>query len=381
MRVLFVIESLDAGSGRHVVDLATGLAQRGVEMTVAYATHRANDALIAELQAARGVDLHAFRMRRAVSPRDALALFDLNALEKAKGPFDIIHGHSSKGGAAARLMRGRDAKRVYTPHAFRTLDPEIGGLAAKFYDGVERMLARRTDTVIVGSEPERRRAGAIGIPSHKVVKISNAMRPFSPNPQRAELRAALGLGDEAVCVGFVGRLEAQKHPELFLNSFHQALNQTLAINGHAVVIGDGSLRGALEAQAHELGLARRVHFLGAASGVEWMPAFDMLACSSRYESNVTYVWIEALFHGLPIVTTHVGDADLAVHQGESGFVVDVDDQTGLADGLAKLMGDAVRRAWFGGAALKRSTAFHLDVLLDAHLDLYEALLKGDRMAA
>ena len=82
-------------------------------------------------------------MKRAVGPSDWSSLRVLTKLVRETGPYDILHGHSSKAGALVRLLpRSLPGARIYTPHALRTMDPEISWPAALIYGSAERLLAR-----------------------------------------------------------------------------------------------------------------------------------------------------------------------------------------------------------------------------------------------
>ncbi|MCG8443418.1 MAG: glycosyltransferase, partial [Caulobacterales bacterium] len=174
-----VIESLAEGSGRHVVDLATGLGARGHRVTVAYSSLRADQRFIDRLEAAENVRLASFRMKRSVHPSDAAAIASLWRLIRRHGPFDIVHGHSSKGGAAARLAPAGRARRVYTPHAFRTLDPAASWASTTFYGAIERTLAAfASDVVVCVSDDELAHArDVLKIAPGKLTKCANGIRP------------------------------------------------------------------------------------------------------------------------------------------------------------------------------------------------------------
>ncbi len=73
-----------------------------------------------------------------------------------------------------------------------------------------------------------------------------------------------------------------------------------------VIIGDGSLRGTLEEQARELGLADDVVFLGTREDPEFFyPALDVVALTSHNEGTPLTL-IEAMANERPVVSTAVG---------------------------------------------------------------------------
>src|SRR3954470_24201961 len=126
LRVCLVTESAGGGVGRHFLDLAAGLAARGEHVSAIYSPGRCDAAFHERLPTIRGVHFVSSPMRRAVHPLDVADSLRLVARIREVGPFDLIHGHSSKGGALARLAaRWLEIPCVYTPHAFVTLDPTL----------------------------------------------------------------------------------------------------------------------------------------------------------------------------------------------------------------------------------------------------------------
>lgn len=373
LRVLIAIESLDAGSGRHTVDLALGLSQRGHQVTFVYAPHRANNRFIEELREGEHITLHTFRMKRAVSLNDFGAIKDLDAIATQHGPFDILHGQSSKGGLGVRMMKRDGAKKVYTAHAFRTLDPNVKGLPRAIYATGEKVLAGITDAIICGSTVEYEHALSLGLPKHKLHRIVNGMWPMTNQASRASLHVEAGLPTNAVCVGFIGRMAAQKNPLLFVRAFADAAKAAPDLPLHAIMLGTGTLQGDVDALIADLQMQDRIHMMGSAPGAHWLPAFDMLAMSSDYEA-MPYVYVEALFSGTPIITTQVGGAVEAVDPGVNGVIVPVGDQSGLTASMLDLATDWEKRDQFAQASRQRADAFHMDVMVEANLAVYHQLL-------
>lgn len=111
-------------------------------MTAVYSPLRAESRFVDELLALPLHEIIALDMHRAVGPWDLASYRALGRLIRDKGPFDIVHGHSSKAGALTRLatLPGRNPPVLYTPHAFRTMDPTLGSKGRLVYGGVERLL-------------------------------------------------------------------------------------------------------------------------------------------------------------------------------------------------------------------------------------------------
>jgi glycosyltransferase involved in cell wall biosynthesis len=368
-KICFIVESPSAGVGRHVGDLVGRLSERGLaDIHVLWSPTRADARFIAQIDRP-GVRQQAIRMRRSVGPADLASLIAVQKYLKTHGPFDVIHGHSSKGGALARLAAIRSGSRVvYTPHAFAAMDPTCGPLKRLLYRRLELDLARATDRIAATSPEEREFGLQLGIPSHKLRVVPNGIEP-EPLPSRERARRDLGINDERVIVGFVGRLTAQKNPQLLIESFARLAWRFPQAD--LVIVGDGPLAPQVRALVAERGLEGRVTLPGALNGRLVMPAFDILAMTSRYE-GFPYVALEALAAGLPLLVTDTTSPQLFVDEGVNGFVAPADAQV-LAERLASLLGDKELRRRMADAATTKAAEFGVDQMVDRVLAIYEEL--------
>lgn len=130
----------------------------------------------------------------------------------------------------------------------------------------------------------------------------------------------------------------------------------------------------LLALCSEIGVAN-VEFVGARADVRpLLKRFDVYVCSSIAESSPISVW-EAMAMATPVVSTDVGDVSLYVKNGESGYVVPVEDDAALAQKCGLLIDDAGLRARLGSNA-RRTAVDKLDLAIcaDRHFAAYRALL-------
>ena len=163
---------------------------------------------------------------------------------------------------------------------------------------------------------------------------------------------------------FAGRLTAQKDPALLLDA------AALLPGTRLVLLGEGPLRPALEAQAARLGIADRVVFAGfAANPLPWIARAGCLVLPSRYE-GLGNVLIEALACGTPVVATDCphGPSEI-LDGGRFGALVPVGDAAGLADAVRTVLAGTPDRA----ALQARAAAFSARACADAHLALFERL--------
>ncbi len=343
--------------------LAEGAVARGHHVAVAYSPRREDALFRAGRAALPAIDWVAVPLRRAPHPTDLPAVLAVRRLA-LDGAFDIIHGHSSKGGMIARLAALRTAcAAVYTPHAISTLDPTLDRAKRWLYAAGERALAPLGAAIVAVSSAERAHIVGLGIDPDKVVLIPNAVDP--PNlADRGQARALIGLGPRDVAIGFVGRLTRQKAIDLMIEGFaavHRQLPDT-----RLVVVGDGELEASARARAMTSGCAAQIHWMGAIEARAVMCGFDMLALPSRYE-GASYVALEAAAAALPVVATDVGGVRDAVVDGETGLIVPPEDPMRLTEALRRLAGDSDLRAGFAAAAAARIRPGGVDRLIEANL--------------
>lgn len=339
--ILQVLEPSGGGSGRHFIDLCGALCASGHRVTAIYSPTRAERKFIDELEALPLRSIVPIAMNRAPSPSDFAAWRAIGRVIRDKGPFDIIHGHSSKAGALTRLaLPRRGVPRIYTPHAFRTMDPTLGKGAALVYGAIESLLGRFfSDAVICVSDDEKEHAAKLlRIPERRLHTVVNGVGA-PPVADRAGMRARLGVRPDSFVFGFVGRLSAQKAPERLIEAFRRIAAQRP--HAELVMVGFGELQEDIALRIRETGLSERIHLTSGVTGAEAMQAFDALVMPSRYEA-MSYVMLEAAAAALPMVLTEVGGASTVVDHGANGFIVPNSDDPGeLAEAMLTLSSPSV----------------------------------------
>ncbi len=372
LSVLQVLEPSGGGSGRHFIDLCGGLAEQGHAVTAVYSPVRAEARFVGDLLSRNLHRVIALPMQRAVGPWDAVAWWQLREVIAREGPFDIIHGHSSKAGALTRLrLPGRHAPRVYTPHAFRTMDPTLGSKGRFVYGAVERFLGRHlSERVICVSDSEYDHAISLGIPAEKLRVVVNGVAPV-PSDRRAELRAGWGIPDEAVVFGFVGRLQPQKAPERLVAAFARMAPQMP--QAHLLMIGSGEMEAELRRQIAATGLSDRIRLTAELSGNDAIQAFDALVMPSRYEA-MSYVMLEAATAGKPLIVTEVGGVTTVLEHSVNGLLVGNDDDPAELAAAMVSLGDPATRARLTASAVARAGRYGLGVMVSRTLSVYRELV-------
>jgi len=376
LRVLLILEAALGGTGRHVLDLAEGLLRRRYEVHLIYSPLRSDLGFQNGLAVLRnehpGFRTRPISMTREVTARDVVAYWKLLGYVRSHGPFDVIHAHSTKAGFLGRLLVGvGGAAKIYTPNALMTMDPALRGVKRKAVSLVEAYLALLSRAVVVVSAEEFDCAQRTGIPKSKLVAIPNWIRLSEVErqiPWRNRQRRILGLGHDDLCVGFVGRLGEQKAPHRVLEAFALLRTKTNR-RVKLAIVGYGPLESAMKEASVRLGLTEEVIWVGQADGVAYMPAFDVLVNCSRYE-GFSYVMIEALAAGLPIVTTRVGGVDELVTAGGTCLVCDPWDPRKFSDTLCEAVENVAVGRFCAETSRRASLRFDVETMIAALCELY-----------
>ncbi|HHV76073.1 MAG TPA: glycosyltransferase family 4 protein [Syntrophothermus lipocalidus] len=390
MRILQVVEACGGGVATHLKDLLLGLATRGHEVDLMYSPLRMDGNFEKFIDEIGRSDVPKIRNYRWHCIRNVNLFYDYEAFRElysfilSNGPYDVIHGHSSKGGFLGRLagtLADSKPARVYTPHAIVTLSGEGSRVRKSAYFLAEAMAGRFiTDALIAVSREESDHVLSNRICKEDVVfLVENGIDPDSfrlkgESFDRESIRRDIGANSDNVVVLFVGRLCYQKAPDNLVKAFN-------LLNGcewRLVIVGDGELYEGLAVMVGQLGLQERVSLLGYRQDVaQLMAAADIFCLPSRFE-GMPYVLLEAMAAGKPIVTTEVCGATSLVIDGRGGYVVPHDRLDMLAERLNRLS-DKELRERFGKYNLERVKSFTVERMVEETLKVYEIALKRRRM--
>ncbi len=366
------MEATIGGTRRHLVDLARGELRAGLDVHLAVATAR-DPGFPAELEALEreGVGVVRMPMVREVAPgRDLVHTHALAALLKRLRP-EIVHTHSSKGGAIGRAasLATRIGARVHTPHTFAFLFTAMFGPARRgLYRSIEVLLGRATARTIAvsASEAETFRRARV-VPAERIRVVPNGVDPACFLAAEPADLACFGLDPARPTAAVIGLVYSGKGQDLAL--------RCLAANGceelQLLVVGPGELA-PLEAQSRELGLDGRVRFLGPRSDVPaLLAAIDFLILPSRWE-GMPYIVLEAMASARAVAATPVdGARDLIVH-GTTGRIAAAISAEALHEEVRALLAlDPAARAALGAAGRARVlSGFRIDDMVARTIEVY-----------
>jgi glycosyltransferase involved in cell wall biosynthesis len=352
----------DGGVFEHVARLCSGLAARGHEPVVAGPF----EGRPAGLEA----DVVPIEFVRDIAPRaDARAAAATARVVRRVRP-SLVHAHSSKAGALARIARPAFAGTplVYTPHGYAFAGHFESEGERRRFRVAERALAPLASIVLCVCEAEQRLAAQVG-PERRTRMVHNGVPDPAPAPPHPVLEALRRRGP---VVGVVTLLRRGKGIETLVD----ALPELLAAHPDAsvVVAGEGIDREPLEARARSRGVAEALHLIGATGGPMPLLSGADVFVSASWAESFPYNVLEAMAAGVPIVATDVGGTAEAIEHDVTGLLVPPRDPAALGGAIGELLSDPERAARLAGEARARQQRlFTVGRMIDRTLRVYEEL--------
>ena len=188
-----------------------------------------------------------------------------------------------------------------------------------------------------------------------------------------ENRRQTGVPEGGKVVGILATLSPAKDHATFLRA------ASIVAENRAIrfaIIGDGPLRGELERQAKELGIADRVTFFGFQRKVaDYVAACDLLVSSSRDNEGCSNSILEAMALDVPVIATDVGGNGELVQDGKTGYLIPVGNDVALAAAIGRVFNDPTRTGRLAATARQMTeTRFSLERMVADYEALYLRLL-------
>lgn len=366
MKVALFIDSLGTtpgGAERVVADLARAEKERGLSVEV---FHFGHEWLARQLESEGLVARELPRHRDYKSiwrlPRFVFGFRQLLRRES----FDLLHSHllgaCFAGSISARLA---GIPSVSTLHDSYTLKDNN---ALAFW-------TVRWSSVLTAVADDIRNAVAEAFPAAagKLHVVYNGVRP-TPASDPTETRARLGIAKDTTVFACVANLRAIKRHDLLIRGFARA---GLGSEAQLLIIGEGTLRGELEALARELDVGANTHFLGNRDDVpDLLAASDAFVLASDSEGLSRSI-VEAMAQSLPVVACRVGGNPVLVEDGDNGRLVHAGDATALGEALRSLHAHPADAQRMGRRSRERvRERFELDATVSQYLSIYRELLVG-----
>lgn len=405
----------DAGGlNVYVLQTSRALAQMGIEVEVFTRATSSTQAPVQEIEP--GLRIHhivagPFEGLDKESLPLQLSAFIAGVLravnKKGPGYFDLIHSHYWMSGQAAVVAAEVwQVPLVHTAHTLAAVknehladgdepEPESRRLAEQFLvDNVDRAVVntdRERDDLVRYYDAEAEQVD--------VIAPGADLTCYSPGEPRGteHARRALGLPQGAKAIGFIGRIQPLKAPDLLLRAFAELVHSGCAaantepqrrryhhdVSPYRLIIvgglsGSGARTMDLGGLAVELGVEHLVTFLPPRAPqdlAEVYRAVDIVAVPS-YNETFGLVALEAQACGTPVVAANVGGLSVAIADGETGVLVEGHDVHDWAVALQDILEADGRRIAMALRAPERARQFSWEETAHRLMGTYAKALDG-----
>jgi glycosyltransferase involved in cell wall biosynthesis len=274
----------------------------------------------------------------------------------------VIHAHGCRAGLpAAMTTNALGVALIYTVHGFHFRGKPIG--VRHLAKTAERHVMNRAATTVFVSRHDARVADEEKLIAEGV--RFQIIRNGSQIPQTELTQTAGRIFD----IAFVGRVVPVKN----VLALPRILAALRPMQPTLCIIGGGESEAALRAACREAGVADQVTFLGTlphTQALSYLRRSRVMILPSRSEGMPVSA-IEAMHHGVPVVASRVGGTPEVVVDGQTGYLVEVDNIAGYALCLRKLLSnEGLRRSFSEDAIARARKEFSLERQLAEYVDLY-----------
>lgn len=385
MKVVVLVRSrLWGGLESHAVDLVHRLAERGHEARIACVGRTTTDlflahdpslpiATVAE-PSGPGSVLHWWREFRAL--RADACIFEKGTLHTGSFQLDFAARLSFRAFLVIEQLEPPVLGPLKRRRVLGLPSPGIWWYRQRFAGWLRSLGPHRV--VCISEAVRLALENDYGFARTRTTIIHNGVDVDRFHPSlREAARRTLGLDDDATVVATACRLVPQKGVDVAIQSLARVVAQSPSSPARLLVAGEGPERPALERLVDELGLSKRVRFMGFTGDTAlFIPAADVFLVPSRIEAQ-GIVLLEALASGCDVIASRVGGVPEVARPPDVGTLVTADD----ADALAEALAAALRRTTPQRATRAKAARQHVEELFDARrqcgriIDLMEELAR------
>lgn len=281
---------------------------------------------------------------------------------------DIIHAHQYTPFFYASLARfySRKSRLIFTEHG--RFYPEKKRIKRIIFDP---LLSRFASGIVAISEATKDAMVQYdNFPGKKIKIIYNGVKLKVNNVRRERKRHELDLSLKDFVLATASRLDSIKNHKMLIRVMKKIVK--IAPCCKLLIAGSGSEYDKLFAEIKEYDLSEYVYLLGYRSDVmEIFFASDVFLLSSLTEGT-SITLLEAMYAGLPAIVTNVGGNSEILEEKVTGFMVDSNDDQGMADKILFLYRNKNVVKQMGEAGKKRvRTLFSFEKMMKQYEELYK----------
>jgi len=292
-----------------------------------------------------GIPVYTVPLPRGYNPiKLLLSLFRI-ASYLSRERIDLVHTHCSIPGFVGRVAAWLAGVPViiHTVHGFHFHDRSPRWKRI-FYVGIERFTGLVTHALLSQNQHDLEQAARYKIvPRDRLRYIGNGIK-LDRFPGARPASSARG----PLTITCVARFEPVKNHRMLFESARR-----LKERGHDFriwLVGGGDLRSDYEGLCAKLGIGDRVQFLGYREDIPELLAQTDISVLTSVKEGIPRAILESMAMGIPVVATRVNGSREVVREGETGFMVELNDSVALSDVLERLITDPDLRTEIGQRA-------------------------------
>lgn len=367
MKITHIVECA-GGVERYLEMLVPRLVERGIKQTLVCSHSVNTDVLGKSVDRCYVTDMH-----QTFNPVAVIKI--IRQVRKAikASRADIVYCHSSFAGVFGRIaVIGTECKVVYNPHGWAFNMKNTSSIKLKVFRVLERFLAHVTDKIVCISEAERDSAINNNVSSEdKLALIPNGIDIEAVRSSVPIKRSELGIADDAFVVGMIGRLSAQKAPDVFIHAA-EIIHKEIP-NSAFIIVGDGEQREDIENYTKEHGL-QLVITGWADEPYRYLKDFDVAMLLSRWEGFGLAI-VEYMAAEKNVVASRTDAIPTLINDGIDGLLVDVDCPQDAAAKVLWLYHHPHEAAAMRTKALQKVYAkYDINRVINQHIDMFNRLV-------
>jgi glycosyltransferase involved in cell wall biosynthesis len=270
------------------------------------------------------------------------------------------HGSAFRKYVVSRMVLRTPNRLILHAHGAQ-FDSFFLGLPGIFQKRLSKVVQEADELIVLSSQWQEFYSRNLGRSREKISVLINPTQPPDALPDRGH--------HERVQFLFMGRMGTRKGTFELLEAF-AALPTEARQRARLVFAGDGMVE-ELRTAARAVGSDVAVHsWLSAEDRDKLLGASDVLVLPSRAE-GVPMAILEAMSHGIPVITTPVGGIPDVVTDMKEGLFIGVGDQTALTAAMTRLIDDPELRCMLGSGARARAESLSITHYAERLMKLYQ----------
>ena len=349
-KTLFLLNFVgNGGTEKYVYDLITA---RGPERCILVYSEEGPGISKFEIL---GVKIIQVSMRH---PFDIKASFELKKVIKQE-KVTVVHAQFLREnyiGVLAKLI-GAPIKVLWTYHVDVEMKSHI-----KF---ANMLMTKLNDEIIAVSNFMKDQLVKKGVKQSSIHVIYNGVPERQPSAMKR-------LASDVPLISVIGRLREEKGHMFLIETLEYLRGTSPELKWKCEIYGEGPIRKELETLVTEKRLTNEVQFFGHSEDIEevYMNT-DLVVIPSENEA-LSYVGIEALSYGIPLIGTSVGGIPEVIEDGVTGYLVEFGDKESLARKIERLLTDKEMYEKFSIHGKRHfATKFKTSTMIDKTFELYD----------